>query len=355
MKYVLDKITMITKDRIVRNTLFCILVFSYTAVNSSTVYQVYSAVLTILLVTPAFINNLVLIPRFAARKRYRIYLVLVLAITYMFAFCYTWVLKFMLQQSLAPTLSNVVQAYNERTSADMSLASVFRESVPAYYGVFLVLICIFNMAWYIGMNERQQKIIEQEKMQRAAAELVFLKNQINPHFLFNTLNNLYSLILIQSDEAKAVVLKLSGILRYLLYESDVTSITFEMEREVMESYIELELLRLKDVENISFTISADKPYHLPPLLWVPVLENIFKHGSKATGREQLIDFRFIIINGELIMYSKNSVNTQGYAKEKPGIGIGNLQKRLALLYPGRHSVHTQMADSNFVTEIKIML
>lgn len=184
-------------------------------------------------------------------------------------------------------------------------------------------------------------------------ELAFLKSQINPHFLFNTLNNLYALTLKKSDEAPETILKLSNIMRYILYESNVEYASSEREKEVMQSYIDIELLRLPDSASVQFSIIIDQAQNVPPLLWLPVVENVFKHSR--TTKQTEIDFRFTIKNNTLTMYSKNNIGLNTTDNKAGGIGLTNLKKRLEILYPGKHHIDVSRADNYFIIEVKIDL
>jgi LytS/YehU family sensor histidine kinase len=187
-------------------------------------------------------------------------------------------------------------------------------------------------------------------------ELAFLRNQLNPHFLFNTLNNLYGLALEKNENTPDSILKLSLILRYLVYESSLALVSFEKEKEIMHAYIELELLRLSDANNVSFFVTTDKDYSLPPLLWLPVLENIFKHGTRFITSELNIEYRCTAINDKLTIFSKNTFKP-GMKQEKNGGGVGltTLKKRLALLYPAKHSMSTITEGNFYTTNIEIDL
>jgi LytS/YehU family sensor histidine kinase len=188
-------------------------------------------------------------------------------------------------------------------------------------------------------------------------ELNFLKSQVNPHFLFNTLNNLYALSLKKSDDTPDAILKLSSILRYTLYDSNVPLVSFEKEKEVMQAYIDIEMLRLTDTGNVHFSILGDGQRQVPPLLWLPVLENVFKHGAHQLNADFLVDFRFTVHGDILRIFSKNRARRITDADRKSGgIGLGNLRKRLELLYPGRHSIIAMPDEnSNYIVDVQINL
>jgi LytS/YehU family sensor histidine kinase len=212
------------------------------------------------------------------------------------------------------------------------------------------------MAWYMNDYARQRRAAETARQQQAETELSFLRSQLAPHFLFNTLNNIYALTLKESSAAPEAMLKLSAILRSLLYESGSALVPFEKEAEVIQAYIDLELLRLKNVERMSFKVHADGDYLVPPLLWLPVLENIFKHGTRIISNELFVDFSFTITEGMLTICGKNYCKAERTTSESEGgIGLDNLQRRLALLYPGQHTFQASYSDHVFTTRLTVKL
>ncbi len=238
----------------------------------------------------------------------------------------------------------------------LTLAAFLHES-PGYIACLFIAGSVFAMSWYFTEYQRQQKLMEQTRKEHLEMELTFLKNQINPHFLFNSLNNLYALTVKKSDDAPEVVSRISTILRYLLYESDTRVVRFEKEKEIMQAYINLELIRMTNTANLNFTISADKDYAIPPLLWLPVLENVFKHGTRFISPGYSIDFNFVIENNVLRINSANNFNagTDEQAKQTEGIGLRNLAQRLDLLYKGNYSMASAQENDRYTISIIINL
>lgn len=305
-----------------------------------------------------YANNLVLIPRFLATKRYLRYFAGYLGLVAGTSFLYVLTYKFMLSFYPDNKLWKVSPLLSSMETKSLSAAAFLNEQ-PFYFVLLFVVGCIFAMSWYVMDYQRQQQVIETVRKKQLETELNFLKNQINPHFLFNTMNNLYTLTLKKSDHAPEIVFKLSGILRYLLYESNTTLVSFEKEKDMMQAYIDLELLRLSNKEQLHFEITSDRNYEIPPLLWVPVLENIFKHGTDFISDAYFIDYRFSIRNYVLDIYSRNKykvkVAVAADGKKNHGIGTDNLLKRLELLFPGRFSATIGSEGNFFITSIKIKL
>ncbi len=320
-------------------------------------YWLFRIVFWLLMAGLTYFNTLFLIPKLLTRKRYWFYILSIIAFTYFIAFCIALSFNVMMHQFPKMHIENV-----SFITTDVPLSytwSAMMEGAKNYFFFMLEWVCVFNMVWYLADYARQQKVIDEAKKKQVDTELAFLKGQMNPHFLFNTLNNLYGLALKKSEQAPEAILKLSSILRYLLYESDIKTVSFEKEKEVMNAYIDLELLRLQDSKNLHFHISADKEYNIPPLLWLQVLENAFKHATRVITDNYFIEYHFDIKDSVLEIYSKNNYKPalNGEVKEKVhgGLGLENLKKRLELLFPGKYSLTSGAGDFYYVTEVKVDL
>jgi two-component system, LytTR family, sensor kinase len=200
--------------------------------------------------------------------------------------------------------------------------------------------------------EKWQKELEKEKLN---SELALLKNQISPHFFFNTLNNIYSLIGINADDSRKAVLRLSKLMRYLLYESEHGNTRLSSEIEFMNNYIDLMKLRMS--EKISLEVSFPEKYddvNIPPLLFIPFIENAFKHG--ISYREKSFIKISMIRNEDSISFRcANSVVKAIEDQESghSGIGLENVRKRLMLLFPGKHELNINKSDTEFEILLQI--
>ncbi len=200
-------------------------------------------------------------------------------------------------------------------------------------------------------NEQKRKELEKEKL---SSELAFLKNQISPHFFFNTLNNIYSLTGISTSQAQSAILQLSNLMRYLLYESEKGDTKLSSEIAFMKNFIELMKLRLGN--NIQLSFSFPENYNdvtVPPLLFIPFVENAFKHG--VGFEESEIEFKLSIVENTLIFTSKNSIVTKAGDYQDSGIGLENIKKRLAILFPGSHILRINCKDNEFDVYLSIVL
>ncbi|MBN1198869.1 MAG: histidine kinase [Bacteroidales bacterium] len=219
--------------------------------------------------------------------------------------------------------------------------------LETYYSISFTLMAVlikFMIDWF-NTQKQKSELLARTK----TSELALLRNQINPHFLFNTLNNLYSLVYKKSDEAPSMVMKLSDIMRYMLYDSNSDKVMLEKEIEYLESFIELNALRMKEVRFVEFDVGGDiLNKMIPPMLLVPFVENAFKHGRKnyklpgitiqlmVTGNRLNFDIRNYLPSGTAI-----NKDQQG------GIGLGNVRKRLDMIYQQNYSLDIEQNEDEF--------
>lgn len=203
-------------------------------------------------------------------------------------------------------------------------------------------------------NEKRRKELEQEHMN---SELAMLKNQVSPHFFFNTLNNIYSLIELSKDDAQKAVLKLSKLMRYLLYESEHSETFLSHEVDFMKNYIDLMKLRVNESVDLKvFFPDEAKNIVLPPLLFVSFIENAFKHG--VSNREPSFIHIDMSCKGDTIHFTcRNSIFRQKQEKieNASGIGLENIRKRLALLFHEQHKLSISEKDHIFEVVLDIKL
>ena len=188
-------------------------------------------------------------------------------------------------------------------------------------------------------------------------ELNALKAQINPHFLFNTLNNIYSLALRKSDKAPEMVLKLSDMMRYVLYECNSGPVLVEREIQFVSNYIELERIRHGSHVSINYSLTGNpEESRIEPLLLIPIVENSFKHGINAQMEKGFVEVQLNVVNGKLEMEVINSVPLNGTSlHDKGGIGLDNVKKRLELIYPGKHTIHIESLPEMYKVDLTLNL
>ena len=224
--------------------------------------------------------------------------------------------------------------------------------VTTFFIVSFVGMLKFAEDWF--ELEAKRKEIENEKLM---AELRFLKAQINPHFLFNTLNNLYYLAFTNSPNTTEVIAKLSGMMRYMIYDSNHVKVPMSKEIEYMENYIALEKLRLNNQIPINFEVRGNtNNLTIVPLIFITFLENAFKHGVSNNSEDAWVNI-LIEIEGNQCIYkvenSKIPKNTNN--EEKSGIGLQNLKRRLALSYPENYELKVVDEYDHYSVQLKLNL
>ncbi len=223
---------------------------------------------------------------------------------------------------------------------------------------FSTLIFLTGFSLGLGVLERfrsQEKEKKEMEKEMLNAELALLKNQVSPHFFFNTLNNIYSLIQFDSQKAGETVHKLSKLMRYLLYDSDKHLTGLAEEIQFMQNYIELMQLRLKEQVDLRVDLPANPPPMLiPPLLFIPVIENAFKHGI-SYREPSFIEISMKVKGDELAFSTRNSLaeSSAENPEEHTGIGLDNVRKRLNLLFPGMHTLKIEPGPDEFLVEITL--
>lgn len=202
-------------------------------------------------------------------------------------------------------------------------------------------------------NKTLENKILQAQLQIKEQELKFLKLQIHPHFLFNSLNTIYGFALRKKDEAPEMILKLSNLLDYILYQVDKPKVSLQDEINHLEDYISLEEMRFHDTLNVSFqkeNINAD--IQIAPMLLIPFLENSFKHG-KIVDEKLEVAINLSINNDNLVFEIKNS--SENEENQRKGIGLENIQKRLEMLYPNAHQLIVEAEENQFKIQLQIKI
>lgn len=292
-----------------------------------------------LLIIIAYLNLHYLLPRFLLKKRYFAYfgLVIISVIGYLTAqslfdyYLYGYVVGPMRNSHLMETLS-----YN-----------FF--STLWYLGLMLALK--LSIDWYA-----QQLIIQRITVEKLNAELNFLRAQVNPHFLFNVLNNLYALTLKKSELAPDIVLKLSEMMEYMLYDSNDEKVSLEKEISYLNNYIELERLRFTGAANIVLNNSTSlNGAEIAPLLLLPLVENAFKHGLSKQPENGSLMINIVLEGKTFSFFIENSKPSSTSDKRNGGIGLSNLRNRLELLYPNRYQLEPEDKKITFSAKLIIEL
>ena len=212
--------------------------------------------------------------------------------------------------------------------------------IAVYFIVFIASIFSLvkqNFTQTDVQQELRNKILETQ-LQLKAQELQYLKNQIHPHFLFNTLNTMYGFALKKSQQTPEMILKLSNLLDYLLYQTEKTSVSIEEEIDHLNDYLDLEKMRFRDTLEVSLNFK-DIPKHQPiaPMLFLPFVENSFKHGNIVNGKLKIY-IEISSYDDQISFLIKNTTDDTSNRTDSHGIGLTNIQKRLELLYPNRYEL-----------------
>ena len=344
------------KKRWVYHSLFWILYYMFIVFVSIFVFHIplsdhaYFPELALLLVFDiglVYFNFYFLIPRLLQQKKYVLYgcslLVAILAITF---------LDISIRKIYAHYFGSKVFAIESGYTFYNVAVQVVREIYLLGFttGIKLAKDWIQNQQRlaYISdiMKEREKQYLE--------AELNFLKSQIQPHFFFNTLNNLYSLTLKKSDHAPEVVLKLSDLMSYMLYESNTSNVSLKKEITCLQNYLDLEKLRFGKRLDIRFEIEGHfEEVCIPPLLLILFVENSFKHGAKDVVDKIEIEISLNVGNGFLFFRVKNPVSENKALQVNAGIGLKNVRRRLELLYGRNFNLETFVMEKEYVASLKI--
>lgn len=334
----------ILRTRLARNVYFWIIVVlfmlglnNYVTAYDRSVYLMFKGLTTSLLFLLTLANNFIVIPRTLAKKRYGLYALVTFLLLMLFSFLFVLLMKVMYLHY--PDIKVYEVSFVTSPVTDVWTVSDFVSDMVTYaFGLFL-WVGVFTMAWYMNAYWIQEQRTREAKQKQLETELRLLRNQLNPHFLFNTLNNIYGLTLKKSDLAPESVLQLSSIMRYVLYDANTATMPYEKEKEIMQAYIDMELLRLQQKDKVTCSIEADDNYRIPPLLWLPVLENAFKYATRVIADSYFIDYHFSIENNVLQIRSANSYK-EGADKNlnSGGLGLSNLRKRLDILYPEKYQL-----------------
>jgi two-component system, LytTR family, sensor kinase len=220
---------------------------------------------------------------------------------------------------------------------------------------FFLVTAGVSVKLVIDFIQSQQRLADMAK-EKAETELNFLKSQINPHFLFNSINSVYFLIDKENVAARNALHKFSEMLRYQLYECNGEKIPVEKEISFLKDYVDLQKLRTDEKYSVEFNCAPDvKGFTIEPILLIPLVENSFKHISHfRDNRQNEIKIDISRLNGEMIFSVFNSTeNGEAQMKEQGGIGLANVKRRLELLYPGRHILEVKKKNESFDVKLRL--
>ncbi|HKI87570.1 MAG TPA: histidine kinase [Draconibacterium sp.] len=294
-----------------------------------------------------YVNLYVLIPRFLKQKNYIFYIFWLIILLTLSSIIIQLLLIFPLRRALDFATSF--------SSFDMNLHSAYFFATLIYVAFTSLLKFIKDWLSLQDLNFKLAKI-ERQKLE---AELKTLKGQLNPHFLFNSLNNIYSLALINSDKVPDLILKLSDLMRHVIYESKENFIALEKEKEFVNNFIALQKIRTPDSVQITYETVGKVPVaEIAPLIFEPFIDNAFKHGLPGTGDLDFIRIKFDFSSPGFLHFSieNNYEETVSWNKKNSGIGINNVKQRLKYLYgPKDYNLLVQKENNIFKVSLQLKL
>lgn len=228
----------------------------------------------------------------------------------------------------------------------------FKAAPSIYYILILAISSIIKILAEFYENEQKKLIAESH---RTNTELNYLRKQTNPHFLFNSLNSIYSLAHKKSDLVPDAIVTLSELMRYMLYETDNKTVLLEKEINYIQNYIELQKLRLNNIENIIINVHGDsKNKFIEPLLLISFVENAFKYGTDYKG-SSFVKIKINIEENNLNFYIENKIESYITDPENSGIGLANIQNRLNLIYPNTHKLKIEQDQLYYKVHLHLKL
>ena len=306
----------------------------------------------------------VILPKFLYKRRYVIFIVLILSVFFIIYQINYKLLNFLLTISNS---TNSEETYVKKIVLMLTEAgwigcftdlTVFLWNY-AYSFFFVTLILTVKIIKDVIGYQKRMVIIERDKF---ALELDFLKSQVNPHFLFNTLNSVYARIFDTDEKAADLILRLSELMRYNLYETNLPTISLDKELDYIQNYLNLERNRLSDrYVVIDYEQSGDaSAYQITPLLLITFVENAFKHGIKGAKKPAYVQIRADIMANQLVFRVENSVPEKLLVvadsdKKSGGIGLDNIRKRLAALYQDNHQLIINTSENTYEVTLTIKL
>lgn len=319
--------------------------------NISVPYQLWikQAILMCMMVIAFYFNSFVLVPQFLLKSRTGLYFSIIVGVT-------AFIVLFSGYADSWLNLHQLMDAAFHKSGPPRHRGHRFEWDIGMIVIIALV-IGVSTSFTTIQKWQRDRQLHQEMEQDKISSELSFLKAQINPHFFFNTLNNIYALTLVNADTSRKAIHQLSRMMRYVLYDTQNATTMLSQEIAFVKDYISLMQLRLTDVVDISFNSPATlKDLPVAPMIFLPFIENAFKHGVSAT---QPSNIAIAIEQDESILYLKvaNTIikEQSNNLEEGNGIGLNNTRRRLDLLYPGKHKLTIDELTVENLYSVHLML
>ncbi|SNR85001.1 sensor histidine kinase [Flavobacterium sp. ov086] len=298
-----------------------------------------------------YLNYFYLVPALLLQKKYWLYFtfVLILISVFMIIRINYFIPEFrhLRTQNIIPSRTIPIDPNTFRPAKHLRLEMrqpLFFKIGPSLFYILIITISAAIRTLTEFYNNQQNKLIAETH--RTNTELIYLRKQTNPHFLFNSLNSIYSLAHKKSDLVPDAIVTLSELMRYMLYETDNKTVALEKEINYIQNYIDLQKLRLNNIEDIVINVHGDtKNKFIEPLLLISFVENAFKYGTDYKGAAH-VKIKIFILENSLDFWIENTIENYLKDPENSGIGLVNIQNRLDLLYPDAHEL-TITQDSDF--------
>lgn len=309
----------------------------------------------------AYVNMEWLIPRFFIRKKYIQYVGLVVLCFIGLYLFYEFILPdlFHLFRSQPPPeeASRWMRRGSQRPEG-RTFFNPFRRMRLIYSLTQTLAIYFLSTAFKTSqLALKREKEASELKSENLNSELKFLRSQINPHFLFNALNNIYSLSVLKSDKTPDNILKLSNMLRYIIYDCNADRVPLEKELNYIHNYIDLQKLKDEKITGIEVDVEeADPNCLIAPMILIPFIENAFKHSKIEDVESGFIRIKIENLPNQLNFSIRNSVPKQKFTKDKVGgVGLENVKRRLELIYSGKHQLTIEQKENSFEVNLEIKL
>ncbi len=322
---------------------FVILLFLFSGNSSpSKIDYIYTSSFIFTLLIPVWTNLYWLVPTFLKKEKYLLFCTCFIINLTLFSQLNTWFFDLL-----------VSQFFN-----DYYFIS-YHNTLEIYFifSLFFILTLLIKLAEdWVYLNQLENKALKIQN-QQIENQLYYLKGQINPHFLFNSLNVLYSLAIDEKQSVTNAILQLSDILRYVIYDVDTGKISIQKEIELIKNYIQFEKNRHVNDSTIEFDYKVDNDLQIYPMLLLPLLENSFKHGMKSGVKNPYIDVKLTTKNNVLNFTISNNFKeiTNPFLKDYKGIGLKNIQENLIIVYPNKHSFSLENNKNVFTVNLTINL
>jgi LytS/YehU family sensor histidine kinase len=248
--------------------------------------------------------------------------------------------------ALAPIILTAFEVIFSENQSIVFLGN-FNPKVTILVISYYILLFGFGLFWFVT----QLISINRLENEKAKTELMVLKNQVSPHFFFNMLNNLYGLVTKDTKQAQELILKLSDLMRYSIYEGENDTVTLGEEIDYLRNYIELHKMRYHKNIDIEFDCDQNRNKKVTPLLFIILLENSFKHGVENLRENAYVRVNITSYNNEIRFSVENNFDGSVNEINKPGIGLKNLKRRLELVYPGKHQLTFSKTENVYTAQL----